>query len=182
MLRSLLKTHPELAGATERISRKVLGSVSIATIAKAVSKSLKVVDDIDNLTGAAGPARGGYVEPGQAAVNLCEEALDPFMNDMKRRLKMGDLQGASILCQGIVLGLYQVKDLAGGVIEYAGEDCLEEEAAYAMETFFEIVKKKQRKGGQKPKPISETFLTEKAPAWADLIKEALAGQKEKAAP
>jgi len=52
---------------------------------------------------------GGYVEPSEAAGELLEEALEPFVNDMKRHLEM-DLRIRLAVLPGNLLGLYRVRD------------------------------------------------------------------------
>lgn len=66
--------------------------------------------DYDDLNGRAGSHSFGYVEPSEAVGELLEEAPEPFVDDMKRRLEMGLEDQASQFCQGILLGLYGVRD------------------------------------------------------------------------
>ena len=82
--------------------------------------------DYDDLNGRAGNHSWGYVEPSKAAGELLEEALEPFVNDMKQHLEMGLEDQASQFCQGILLGLYRVRDgreneILNWVLDFPGE-------------------------------------------------------------
>lgn len=171
VLEALLEKHPQLADEVEQLSRNVLGAVSFEEVADDVADSLKDIDDIDNLNSRAGSTRYGYVEPSEAACEICEEAIEPFLEDLKRRLKIQDQSGAVIICQGIVLGLYQVKNVSGGVIEWAGEDWLCDEAGQAIDLVFQgDHKPKQSTSGQDRFVFPESFL-EMVPKWASWIRK-----------
>jgi hypothetical protein len=66
--------------------------------------------DMDDLSGRAGRTQHGYVEPSEAAWELFEEALDPFIDEMKRNQKRGLPAAAKAHCIGIVRGLWEYKD------------------------------------------------------------------------
>ncbi len=63
----------------------------------------------------------GYVEPDQAAQDLLEEAVDPFVEDMKGQIRRGLGPEALEVCKGIVLGLYRVHKTRTELAEYAPE-------------------------------------------------------------
>ncbi|MBK8870761.1 MAG: hypothetical protein IPN19_06860 [Elusimicrobia bacterium] len=137
VLKRLVKRSPRLAKAAEREARRLVKAISPAKVAVEVERALRSFDDIDNLNARAGATRHGYVEPTQAACDLYEERMRPFPQEVESRWKWGDVSGAAAVCQGIVLGCYRVRNLSGGVIEWAGgEDMLSETAGYALETFF----------------------------------------------
>ncbi|MBI4369589.1 MAG: hypothetical protein HY547_05100 [Elusimicrobia bacterium] len=173
VLAALLKRHPELADEAQIIAKATLEDISVNSVVDEVDGALQAVDDIDNLNARAGSTSYGYVEPSDAAIEICEEAIEPFMQDMERRLEAGDLKGALVLCQGIVWGLYKVRKISsGGVIEWAGEDCLCEEAGSAIEKF---VGQCRKKGLANKTPIfPEGFLKENTPEWASWIQTTLA--------
>ena len=82
--------------------------------------------DLDDLNGRAGRTRYGYIEPTDAAWELFEEALDPFIDEMKKNQKRGLAAVAKAHCIGIVRGLWQYEegsssDFAGWVEDAPGE-------------------------------------------------------------
>lgn len=62
--------------------------------------------DIEELNGHAGyrPHRG-YVHPAEAAEEILDEALQPFLRDLERRAALGMATAATELAVGILLGL-----------------------------------------------------------------------------
>jgi hypothetical protein len=108
ILQRLLAAHPDLRAEVERIARSVLGAVSFEDIADAVEDAVRALD-LDDLHGRAGRHSWGYVEPSQAAQDLLEETVDPFLEDMKRLLGRRLPSEALEICKGIVLGLYRVR-------------------------------------------------------------------------
>jgi hypothetical protein len=166
VLEALLKKHPQLAPEAEQLAQNVLGAVAFEEVADDVADALKDIDDIDNLNSRAGSTRYGYVEPSEAACEICEEAIEPFLEDLKRRLKIEDRSGAGVVCQGIVLGLYQVKHASGGVIEWAG-DWLCDEAGHAIDL---MLGKDHKPSKQDRILFPESFL-EMVPKWAAWIRK-----------
>src|SRR5271157_4905766 len=117
VLRRLLAVHPELVSEAEEISRSTLGGVSFESVAGEVEDAIRQFD-IDDLNGRAGSHSWGYTEPTEAAWELLEEAVEPFVEDMKRHLGLGLHDEALEICKGIVLGLYQCRD--SGSDEFLG--------------------------------------------------------------
>ena len=112
VLQRLLTVHPELLAEAEEISRMTLGDVSFESIAGDVEDSIRQLD-LDDLNGRAGRHSWGYTEPTEAAWELLGEAVEPFVEDMKRHLGLGLHAEAFEICKGIVLGLYQCRDASG---------------------------------------------------------------------
>jgi hypothetical protein len=51
----------------------------------------------------------GYVDPGQAADEILDEALQPFLDDPARRGELGMMPAAVELAVGILQGLYRCR-------------------------------------------------------------------------
>ena len=68
--------------------------------------------DLDDLNARAGRKRWGYVEPTEAAWELLEEAVAPYLDEMRRRTELGLEAAAVAACQAIVLGLYRCQGQA----------------------------------------------------------------------
>jgi len=165
VLSSLLRWRPELKWKAERAAQKLLGAVSIEDIAAAVKTALHAVDDLDNLGNRAGSHSWGYKEPSEAAMEICEEAVEKFFKDMKRRIKLGDFEGAATVCQGLVAGLHGVKGASGAVIDWAGEDTMCDLSGQAVDTFLRSIPKRSRRD-LNHRFFSDEFLVKFAPSWA----------------
>src|SRR5439155_21029695 len=66
--------------------------------------------DIEELNTRAGYRPGrGYVHPAEAADEILDEALQPFLDDLQRRAGFGTRSAAAGLAAGILLGLYNCR-------------------------------------------------------------------------
>jgi hypothetical protein len=133
VLAGLLVAHPELEGDAERIAKDLLSSTSTEQVAAEVEAALVWIP-LDALGARAGRVRGrGYVHETDAALELVEEAIEPFRSDLERRAALGLTDAATRVAVGIVAGLYRVREPEiGTVLAYAGEDAPLELAAGVM--------------------------------------------------
>ena len=177
VLRGLLARHAELRPEAEAIARSVLGEVSMLTVAGEVEDAV-LQFDYDDLNSRAGSHSWGYVEPSEAAGELLEEAIEPFVTQMTRHLEMGLETEALEVCQGILLGLYQVRDGAGNDILGWAPDFPGESAAHVVDLWTGKDKVKAGGAGRKTgrrRTIPTEFVSQHLPEW-DWILEA-AGHK-----
>jgi hypothetical protein len=74
-----------------------------------------------------GRIRGrGYVHETDAAWEILEEAVEPFLADLRTRAILG-LGAAADVAAGIVAGLYRCREPEDGtIVAYAGPDSLSE--------------------------------------------------------
>ena len=177
VLSGLLARHSELRPEAEAIARSVLGKVSMITVAAEVEDAL-LQFGWDDLNGRAGRHSWGYVEPGEAAGVLLEEAIEPFVTQMTRHLGMGLETEALGICQGILLGLYEVRDGAGNDILGQAPEFPNESAAYVVGlwTGKGAVKPGGRKTGRR-RTIPPEFVRQHLPEW-EWVLEAAGQEKE----
>lgn len=179
VLRRLLDGHPELLAEAEEISRSTLGDVSFESIAAEVEDSIRQFD-LDDLNGRAGPHSWGYTEPSEAAWELLEEAVEPFVENMKRHLSLGLDEEAFEICKGIVLGLYQCRNESGDEFLDWASDFPAEAAGNAVSDWI---------GAGKPGPsvkphgrnralLLREFVDEHVPEW-EWITQRLGGRAGK---
>jgi hypothetical protein len=83
---------------------------------------------LEALGARAGRVRGrGYVHEADAAWEIVEEAVEPFLADMRRRASLGLAGPAAAVATGVVAGLYMVDPPDdGSVLTHAGPDVLGE--------------------------------------------------------
>ena len=84
VLHRLLDKHPELRTEAEQFATKLVSACSVEDIAQDVQDRITCID-LDDLNGRAGAHSWGYVEPGEAAMDLMSEALEELVEDMKRK-------------------------------------------------------------------------------------------------
>jgi hypothetical protein len=144
VLAQLLERHPVLRSETNVIAESLLGDVSAEVTSKEVARQVRDLD-VDRLWGRTGRKPWGYVEPGEAAWELLERVVERVQNDMKRRMRAGMESAAEMLCQGIVLGLYDVEKSGGVEVVDCAPDFPLETAAYTVSTLVKMYPKSRRR-------------------------------------
>jgi len=162
VLRRLLTAHPDLGSEAEQIARDVLGEVSFEDIACDVESALSAFD-LDDLNGRAGKHSWGYTSPDEAAYQLLEEALDPFLEDMKRQRDLGLEREALEICKGVVLGLYRLREVQGDFLGWAAD--FPAEAAEDTVDAWSV----GEQGSGKRRTFPPDFVKEHVPEWQSLI-------------
>ena len=110
LLDQLLDARPELREQTEALAVDRMSADDQDAVALDVESALCGLD-IEELNGRAGYHRGvGYVEPSEAADEILDEALQPFLDDLQRRARLGLVSAAAEIAVGILRGLYRCRD------------------------------------------------------------------------
>jgi hypothetical protein len=110
VLDALLRTNPELAAEAERIAQDLLVEQDREGVAEDVARQLQALN-LGDLAGRAGRQRGGgYVEPWEAAYEMLEEVIAPFLADLSRRAAVGARDAAVEIGCGVLLGLHSCRN------------------------------------------------------------------------
>jgi hypothetical protein len=163
VLRSLLERHPELVAEAEEIAKATVTHVDADTIAEDVEQAVLALD-IDDLGTRAGRKTWGYVEPTEAAWELLGEAVDPFLEEMKRHVELGFEAAATGTCAGIVLGLYRCRDKNSDQVLGWAEDFPAETAGQTVAVL--ACESTARHGRPWRLPGA---IVDQVPEWADMI-------------
>jgi hypothetical protein len=163
VLHSLLERHPELVAEAEEIARATVSDVDAEAVAEDVEETILGLD-LDDLEARAGRKSWGYVEPTEAASELLGEAVDPFVDEMKRHIEFGFEAAATATCAGIVLGLYRCRGENSDQLLGWAEDFPAETAEHAVATLARESSTKHRRAWRLP----ETIVA-RVPEWADMI-------------
>jgi len=132
LLDALLTDQPALQTRVEALAAARMSAADRGAVAEEVESALRGLD-IDQLNGRAGYRPGvGYVDPGEAADELLDEALQPFLGDLERRGRLGVTTAAVECALGILDGLYRCRD--GG-----SESLLEYTPDYVVERASDVV-------------------------------------------
>lgn len=103
----LIAVDAGLARRCEEEARRSLAMVTIDHVGAAVAEDLLALDQ-DDLAAHAGRTRYGYVEPTEAAWSLLEHALEPWLDDLRRRAILGLDEAARKIGLGILHGLERI--------------------------------------------------------------------------
>jgi hypothetical protein len=109
VLDELLATRPDLREHAEAYAAQLMSGGDRSVIAGDVEDALQGLE-IEELNTRAGYRPGrGYVHPAEAADEILDEALQPFLDDLQRRSDLGMEPAAAELAVGILLGLYNCR-------------------------------------------------------------------------
>jgi hypothetical protein len=126
VLEEILAVRPNLRELAEACATRLMKDARRPAIAGDVESALKWLD-IGELNNRVGHRLGsGYIHPVEAASEILDEALQPFLDDLKRRADLGMGSAATEVAAGILLGLY-------GCREGGSETLLEYVPDYAAE-------------------------------------------------
>ena len=109
VLDELLAARPDLREPTEAYAAQVMTDADRSAVAGDVEDALQGLG-IEELNARAGYRPGrGYVHPAEAADEILDEALQPFLDDLQRRADLGMRSAAVELAVGVLLGLYNCR-------------------------------------------------------------------------
>jgi len=169
ILRRRLEAHPNLSAEAEGIALSLLHQVDYQEVAAEIEDEIRALD-YEDLNARAGSHEWGHVEPSEAAVEILEETLEPFVEDMKRHLDLGLEAEALEICKGVVLGCYRLSEREGGeVLEWA-PDFPGEAAGNVLEAWYRRADgpESRERGGRKRPPLPLDFLS-LVPKWVPMI-------------
>jgi hypothetical protein len=157
-LTALLQAHPELLAEAELLAAGFLSQEDRHAVAEDVAYELRALH-LSQLADRAGPQwGGGYVDPNEAADEMLDEVVQPYLEDLERRARTGAVQAAREIAFGVLLGLYACRDEDDNdrVLTHAGTpdavDNLGSQAIRAM-----------KNAGL---DVPDDWLVEQCPAWA----------------
>jgi hypothetical protein len=158
VLDELLAARPDLREPAEACAVQVMTDADRVAVTDDVESALQGLD-IEELNTRAGHRSGrGYVHPVEAADEILDEALQPYLDDLHRRVGLGMRSTAAELAAGILLGLYNCRDGASEtLLEYAPD--------YAAERASDVVRDCAKLGVE----LSAAELAELMPEWGDLL-------------
>lgn len=163
VLWSLLKLHPHLVHEAEEIARVTITGSGAEAIAEDVEQVVLGLG-IDAIGERSGRKSWGYVDPTQAAWDLLDAEVAPFVEEMERHIELGFETPATTACAGIVLGLYRCRGKNSDQVLGWAPDFPTETAAHAVATLARESMRKRRQMWRLPNEIAELV-----PEWAEMI-------------
>jgi hypothetical protein len=158
VLDELLAARPDLRQPAEAYAAPVMAGAGRSAVAGDAEGALQGLG-IEQLDTRAGYRPGrGYVHPAEAADEILDEALQPFLDDLHRRAGLGMRSAAIELAAGILLGLYNCRH---GNSETLLEYCPD----YAAERASGVVSDCARLGIELP----TVELLDLMPEWSALL-------------
>ena len=107
ILRTLARDDDRLAVRIAEIAAAHLSKVDPEDVAFDLHEELNVLE-VEEVWDRAGPTRHGYAEPSEAAYQMTDEVIEPFLAQMKKHQKLGMDAQANRLCMGLAVGAVPV--------------------------------------------------------------------------
>ena len=158
VLDELLAARPDLRQQAEACAAQLLTGAGRSAVADDVEDALQGlgIEELDTRAGYR-PGRG-YVHPAEAADEILDEVLQPFLDDLQRRAGFGMRSAAVELAAGIMLGLYNCR-------HGNSETLLEYSPDYAAERASGVVSDCARLGIELP----AVELLDLMPEWSAML-------------
>ena len=109
ILRLLAKEDTKIARRIEQIAIEYLRDVDIEDIASQVYFERDSIE-VEEVWERSGRTRNGYVEPTEMAFQMFEDALDPFIEEMKKYQRLTMFVEAKKYCIGILKGICEFEN------------------------------------------------------------------------
>jgi hypothetical protein len=165
LLGALLDGRPDLLAEVAGLASRELGAVSVEGVAADVARAVGRLGIEDAWDRSGRRSDGSFVEETEAAWGVVEDAVEPFVRDVERRIRLGRDEEALALCQGSLLGLYRVE-------QEQGEQFLDGHAPDAIGDVAWWVADTWRKSGGRARPrrardraAMRTFVSQALPDW-----------------
>ena len=142
----------------------VLTEFSLEETADEVFDALDLIDVQDCLDQAGG-VRDGYTSADEAAVDIIEEELQPFFDQVERYHELGMPEQEATYCMAVILGIYRFEHESKSEFKKLAEDVPAECAANLLEEW------RTRNPSQAGIDAMYGFIRERCPKWAGWLND-----------
>ena len=170
ILKVLVERHDNIAKEIESVAKELLSHVEIEDVATNVQSDLELLD-VEGVWDRSGATRNGYVDPGEAAWELFEEALKPFQDDMDKYKQLSMLEEAQLTCEGLLKGIYNFDKESSTEYKEWAVDAPGEYFGLILDDWKKLFK------GQPPLSGMKEFLHTHCPDWAEWAMKSLGSSK-----
>ncbi len=160
ILKRLAERDDKFLALVEATVQELLGQVNSEEVATEVRMTLESLP-VEEVWDRSGATRDGYVDPGDAAWQMFEDALNPFEATMEKYKRLSMTPEARSYCEGILRGIHDFhKDSSSEYKDWAVD---------APSEFFGEILEKWRSlfKGRPPLLEMERFLHSHCPDWGE---------------
>ena len=158
ILRQIVKTDKKLKKKIIELAEDLFRDVDVDDICETVFNVLDGID-VHELWDRAGPKTEGYTSPEDMSVEMFEEALEPFVQEMQRLLDLKMHQEAKLYCMGILKGIHQYEQDSESEFKDWASDV-------PGESFGYILREWGKNRNDKDKKEMKDFIKKEFPAWS----------------
>lgn len=166
VVRSLFNQGGTMQAAVLREAENVLTEVEVEDVAAYVFFSLDGID-VQDCWDKSGSTRDGYTSPDDAACELVEGELRPFLDQAARYHELGMPAQETVYCMGVILGLYRYDHESKSEFKEWAEDI-------ALNCAGDLLRQWKKRVGRDPQSLAEMngFIAGSCPRWErDLVKD-----------
>ena len=158
ILKNLAETDQQLAQRIAKLTLEHLEAVEPAEVAASLYEQLETLQ-VEEVWDRAGSTRYGYIEPGEAADDMVEAVLTPYLVELKKYQQLGLTLEAKRLCLGLINGLYR--------FEQESSSEFKEWALGSSIVFTQVVLEAWKNGAPSPAAIQavKSFAKEELDGW-----------------
>jgi hypothetical protein len=106
ILRQLAKNDKKIEEKISKIAEDIIRDVDLEAICEDVFFVLDGID-VHELWDRSGSTSDGYISPEEMAVEMMEEELDPFNQEVIRLIELNMPEEAKLSCMGVLKGIYK---------------------------------------------------------------------------
>jgi hypothetical protein len=137
----------------------LLSEFSLDEVTDEVFDALDLVD-VQDCWDLAGGSQDGRAPPGDAAIDIIEEELQPFFDQVERYHALGMIKQEATYCMAVVLGIYRFEQESLSEIKELAEDLPAECAARLLDEW------QGRNPDKAGVDAMNAFVRERCPKWA----------------
>ena len=162
ILKQIAKTDKKLKTRIIELAENILRNVDVEAVCDEVFSELDGID-VHELWDRAGPRTDGYTSPEDMAVEMFEDALEPFLQELYRLLDLKMHQEAKLYCMGILKGIYQYEQDSGSEFKDWATDVPGEYFGYVLRKW------RKRNSNNKDKKEMKVFISNECPNWSKWV-------------
>lgn len=142
----------------------VLTKIDVNQTADEVFAALESID-VEDCWARSGRSRNGYTSPDEAAVEIFEEELQPFFDQVKRYHEMGLPEQEAAYCMGVILGTYRYERESESEFKEWSMDIPAECAGSLLDDWLERNRQRARLTAM------HEFIRTRCPEWAKRLND-----------
>jgi hypothetical protein len=159
ILKRLAKNNPKIAKQIEKETKQLLKKIDLEEICEDVYLVLDGID-VEELWDRSGPSRYGYSAPEDMSVEMMEEELDSYNQEVIKYLELGMPKEAMLYCMGVLKGIYQYEQESKSEFKDWATDVPGEYFGYLLEEW------KKRTNNKDDLKEMNKFIEKECSKWA----------------
>ena len=160
ILKQIAKTDKKLKTRIIELAEDILRNVDVEAVCDEVFYELDGID-VHELWDRAGPRTDGYTSPEDMAVEMFEDALEPFLQELYRLLDLKIHQEAKLYCMGILKGIYKYDEDSGSEFRDWATDVPGESFGYILNEW------EKKSINKKDKKEMKDFIGNECRNWSE---------------